>query len=103
MRLRFLLIFFLTLYRKKVIANIYENATKRKITKKMLTIVDYKLIKKLKNLSTINFYGIIILSNINFILSALMFFQKTFFFLSFDIFKKIRLFYIRTILFISLE
>ena len=103
MKLRTLFIFIFTLYRRRIIKSIYEEATKKKITKKKILNIDFNLIKKFKNLSTINFYGITILSYINFIFSILTLYRKNFFFLNLNIFKKVRLFYIRIILFISIK
>ena len=103
MKLRTFFIFILTLYRRRIIKNIYEDSTKKKITKKIILNIDYNLIKRFKNLSAINFYGITFLSHINFIFSILTLFKKNFFFLNFNIFKKVRLFYIRIILFISIK
>jgi hypothetical protein len=100
---RNILIFFLGIYRKNIIKEVFKNILNKKISKRNVIRIEKSLIKKIKNLSVINFYGIILLSYINFFISILTFFKINFFLLNFKLFKKIKLFYLRLVLFISVS
>jgi len=101
--IRNILIYFLSYYRKNIIKNIFEKILKKKINNKNIVRIDKNLIKKIKKLSALNFYGIILLSYINFFISIFTFFKRNFFLLNLKLFKKIKLFYLRLVLFISVS
>ena len=101
--LRNFLIYLLSYHRKNIIKNVFKKILNKKISNKNIVRIDKNLIKKINKLSALNFYGIILLSYINFFISISTLFKRNFFLLNFKLFKKIKLFYLRLVLFISVS